>query len=76
MLDEAIDAAAARSTAQAGAQFGQIGLRAGDHDLHFALFGIAYPSAQVKLSGLTLHIPAEAYALHTALNEKVKNHCL
>ena len=76
MLDEAIDAAAAWSAAQAGAQFGQIGLRAGGHDLHFALFGIAHPTAQVKLGGLALDIPAEAHALHTALNEKVKNHCL
>jgi len=76
VLDEAINAAAARSAAQAGAQFGQIGLRAGDHDLHFALFGIAHPTAQVKLSGLALDIPAEAHALHTSLNEKMKNHCL
>jgi len=76
MLDEAIDTAAAWSAAQAGAQFCQIGLRAGSHDLHFALFGIAHPSAQFKLAGLALDIPAEAYALHTALNEKMKNHCL
>ncbi len=76
VLDEAIDAAAARAAAKAGAQLGQvIGLAGGNH-FHVAVFGVAHPAAQVELAGLALHKPAEADALHAALNEEMKNHAI
>src|SRR5208282_3212597 len=74
MFDQAVDATAARSAAQAGAQLGQVGLCAGRYHFHLALFGVAHPAAQVELAGLAVYIPPEAHPLHTALNQKMKNH--
>jgi hypothetical protein len=74
MLDQPVNAGAARAAAQAGAQLGQIGIRSGGYNLHFALFGVAYPSAQAQLAGLPVYEPPEADSLHAALNQKMKNH--
>ncbi len=74
MLHQPIYAAAAWPAAQAGPQLGQIFGRSRGYHLHFALFGVAHPAAQIQLAGLPLHKPAEAHALHTALNQKMKNH--
>ncbi len=74
MLGEAIDASAAGSAPEAGAEFVQIARRARRNDFHVALFGVADPSAQVELGGFALHEPAKAHALHAALNEEMENH--
>src|SRR5580698_5551127 len=74
MLDDMIDAAAARAAAQAGAQLVQVGWLAGGDYFHVAVFGVAHPAAQLQLAGLTVNEPAKAYALHTSLYQKMKNH--
>jgi hypothetical protein len=74
MLDQPVYAASARTTAEAGTQFGQVGFVAVSNHFHIAVLGVAHPAAQVKFAGLAVHIPAEAHALHAALNEEVKNH--
>jgi hypothetical protein len=75
VLDYAVDTAATRATAEAGAEFAKVRLFAMDYDFHIAIFGVAHPAAQIELAGLAMDIPAEAYALYAALNEEVKNHC-
>ncbi len=73
MLDNAVDAAAARAASQARTQLAQVvGLAGGNH-LHVAVFGVAHPAAQVQLRGLALHKPAKADPLHAALDEEVEN---
>jgi hypothetical protein len=75
VLDEVVDAAASGTSAQAGAEFGQVGLfSVGDH-FHVAFFGVSDPAAEVELAGLAVDKPAEAYALYAALNQEMKNHC-
>jgi hypothetical protein len=74
MLDEVIDAAAAGTSAKAGAQFGYILGGTGGYHFHFAFFGVSHPPAQVEFAGLALDKPAEAYPLHATLNQKMKNH--
>jgi hypothetical protein len=75
VLDDAIDATAAWTAAKAGAQFGEIIRRAGGYHFDFTVFSIADPPAQGEFAGFAMHIPAEAYALDTTLNQKMKNHC-
>ncbi len=74
VLDEAINAAAARATAEAVAEVREVFGRAGSYDFNIAVFGVAYPAAQVELAGFAVNERAEAYALHPALNEEMKNH--
>ena len=74
MLDQAIDAAAARTAAQAGAQLGQVSLIAMGHHLHIAVLGIAHPAAQIQFTGFAVHIPPKANPLHATLNQKMKDH--
>src|ERR1035438_4030146 len=47
VLDQAVDATAARPTAQAGSQVCQVALLSRCHHLNFALLGVAHPSAQI-----------------------------
>ena len=68
MLDEAVDAGAARATAQAGAELVQIGGIARRDDFHIAFLGVAHPTAQIELTGLALNKPAKAHPLYAALN--------
>jgi len=68
MLDETVYAASARPAPQAGAQFGQVGLLAMRHHLHFTVLGVAYPTAQIQFAGLAVYEPAKANPLHATLN--------
>ena len=68
MLNEAVYAASARTSAKAGSQFGQVGLLAMRHYLHLAIFGVAHPAAQVEFAGLAVYEPAKANSLHATLN--------
>jgi hypothetical protein len=74
VLDEAVDAAAARTFAQAGAQFGEVRGRAGSHNFHIAILCVADPAAQVEFAGFAVDEPAEADALNATLDEEVKDH--
>jgi hypothetical protein len=74
MFDQAVDPASAWTSAQAGAQLGQFGFVAVGNYFNIAVFGVANPAAQIKFAGFAVHIPAEADALHTTLNEEMKNH--
>jgi hypothetical protein len=74
VFDYAVDTAATRAAAEAGAELVEVGLFAVDEDFHIAVFGVADPAAEVEFAGLAVNIPAEAYALYPALNEEVKNH--
>ena len=73
VLNDAIDAAAARAAFEAGAQIFEIGGLAGSDNFNGAIFGVAHPAAQFEFAGLALHEPAETYALYAALNEEVKD---
>jgi hypothetical protein len=74
MLDNVVNASAARPAVKAGAKLVEVdGLSCRNH-FHFAILGVAYPAAQLKLTGLALHEPAEAYTLHTALDKEMNNH--
>lgn len=59
---------------EAGAQLLEIGLPAGGHYFHVAVFRIAHPSAQLELAGFAMDEPAEAHTLHTTLYQKMKDH--
>ncbi len=48
MLDQAVDAGAARAAAEAGTQFVQIARFSRRYNLHVAVFGVAHPSAQFE----------------------------
>ena len=74
VLEEAVHAAAARAAAQAGAQLGQVGLGAMRNHLHVAVFGVAYPAAQVEFTGFPIHLPPETNPLHAPFNQKMKDH--
>jgi len=74
MLDEAVDAAAARAAAQAGAQLSQVGLAAVRHHFHVAVLGVAHPAAQVELAGFAMYEPAKSDTLYATLDEEVENH--
>jgi hypothetical protein len=74
MLDKPIDPAPARPSAQAGAQLGQVRFVSVGYDLNVAVLCVPHPPAQVQLAGLAVYKPAEADALHTTLNQKMKNH--
>jgi len=74
VFDEAIDAAAARATAETFTKVGQIFSGAGRDDFDVAVFGVAHPAAEVELAGFAVNIPAESDALYPALNEEVENH--
>jgi len=68
VLDEVVDTAAARATAQTGPEFGQIVYAAGCKHLDLAFLGVADPAAQVEFAGFTVDKPAKAYPLHASLN--------
>ena len=74
MLDDPVHAAAARAAAKAGAQLVQVLFVSGGDHFHVAILGIAYPSAQLKLTGLAIDEPAKPNPLHAPLNEEMKNH--
>jgi anthranilate synthase/aminodeoxychorismate synthase-like glutamine amidotransferase len=74
VLDEPVDAAAARAAAQIGAQLGQVLVVTVRHHFNIAVLGIAHPAAQLQLAGLAVHKPAETYPLHATLYQKMKNH--
>ncbi len=74
VLDDAVDAGAARAAAEAGTKLIEVAGVARRHHFHVAVLGVAHPSAQVKLAGLALYKPAETDSLYTALNEEMKNH--
>ncbi len=74
MLDEAVDAGAARAAAEAGAELVQIAGIARRDNFHIAVLGVAHPAAQIEFAGLALHEPAKAHPLYAALNEKMEDH--
>ena len=74
VFDEAIDAAAAGSAAEAAAQFVEVFGGAGGYDLDVAIFGVADPAAQGEFAGFAVYEPAEADTLYATLNEKVEDH--
>lgn len=74
MLDDGVDAAAARTLVEFGAEFGEGFGIAGSEEFDFAAIGVADPSAQAECGGLAMDEPAEADALNTPANEKVENH--
>jgi hypothetical protein len=74
VLNQAINAAAARAAAQTGAKLGEVGFTASGYDFDIAIFGVANPAAQFELAGFAVNKPAKAYSLHTALNQKMENH--
>src|SRR5437762_2930758 len=74
MLDETIDAAAARPSAKAFAQFRQVFLAPRRHYFNVAVLSVAHPAAQFEFAGLAVNEPAKAHALHAPLDQKVKNH--
>jgi len=74
VFDDAVDARASRAAAQADAKLVKVAGVACRHDFNIAILGVAHPSAQLELCGLALDKPAEADALHAALNEEMKNH--
>jgi hypothetical protein len=75
VLDYAVDAAATRAAAEAGAEFIQVRLFAMDYHFHIAIFGVADPAAEVELAGFAVNVPAEAYTLYAAFDQEVENHC-
>jgi hypothetical protein len=74
MLDELVDAGAAWAAAEARAQFGQIFDGAASDNLDVAVFGVAYPAAQIEFAGFAVDKPAEPHSLYASANQKVKNH--
>jgi len=74
VLDEVIDATAAGTAAQAGAEFGKVFDAARGHNFHLALLSVAHPAAKVELAGLPVDEPAKAHTLHATLNQEMKNH--
>jgi len=74
MFDDAIHTAAAWPALQTRSKLIEIACLAGSNNFHVTLLGVAHPAAQLKLAGLAMHKPAEANALHAALNEEVKHH--
>jgi hypothetical protein len=74
VLDDGVDAAAARAFVQLGAEVGEgFGVTGGD-EFHFPAVGVADPAVQGELGGLALDEPAEADALHSAADEEVEDH--
>jgi hypothetical protein len=74
MFNDAIDTAAAWAALQTGSKLIEIGWLTGGDDFHVAFFGVADPAAQIEFAGLAMYEPAEADALHAALNKEVKDH--
>jgi hypothetical protein len=74
VLYKAIHSAPSRSPAKACAQFRQVVGTARGHNLHVAVLGIAYPAAQIQFAGLAMDKPSEPNALHSTLNQEMKNH--
>ncbi len=74
VFDDAVNAAAARAAAKAGAKLVEVVGVAGGDNFDVAIFGIADPTAQFEFAGFAVNEPAEAYSLNAALNEKVKDH--
>ena len=59
---------------ESGTEGDQVVEGAGGEDFDFAFFGVADPPTQIERAGLAVNEPAEAYALHAAVNEEVSNH--
>jgi hypothetical protein len=76
VLDDVVDAGAARATAEVGAQFVQVLRVTGGDYFDIAVFSVADPAAQFQLTSLALDEPAEAYALNAATDKEVKDHTL
>ena len=74
VLDDAVDARAARPFAEAGAKLIQVARFASGNYFHVAVLSVAHPSAQIQFARLALHKPAKADTLHAALNEEMNNH--
>jgi hypothetical protein len=74
VLDDGVDAAAARAFVEFGAELCEgFGVASGE-EFDFAVVGVADPSAQAERGGLAMDEPAKADALHTSADKKVKNH--
>jgi len=74
VLNDAVNASAARAAMEAQAQFGEIGGRTGCDDLDVALFSVANPAGKAEFAGLAMDKPAKTNTLNATLNEKMKNH--
>jgi hypothetical protein len=69
-----VDAAAARSMAEFGAEMAEGFFVAGDHDLDVTVFGVANPAAEGEFAGFAMDEPAEADTLDASFNEEVEDH--
>jgi hypothetical protein len=74
VLDHFIDTASAGTFMEMGTKFREISLIARSDDLDLTGVSVAHPATQAKLCRLAMNKPAEADSLHTAADEKVKNH--
>jgi hypothetical protein len=68
VLDELVDTAAARASAEASAEFGEIFDGAGGEHFNLAVFGVAHPAAEIEFAGFAMNEPAEADALDPTTN--------
>jgi hypothetical protein len=74
VFDDSVDTAAARAFVEFGAKVGEgVGVACGEH-FDFAAVGVADPASQAEFSGLAMHEPAKADALHTTADKKVEDH--
>jgi len=74
VLDDLVDAAAAGTFLELGAEIGEVFGGAGGEDFDVAGVGVADPAAKAELGGFAVDEPAKADALNAAADEEVKNH--
>jgi len=74
VFDDVIDAAAAGTFLELGAELVEVIGGAGGDDLDGAVFGVADPAAKAELGCFPMDEPTKADALNAAADEEVKNH--
>ena len=74
VLDDLVDARAARALLQLGPQVGKVLGWAARDDFDIARIGITHPAMQPERRRFAVHEPAKAHTLHSSANKKVKNH--
>jgi len=74
VLDDLVDATAARALSELSAEFVEVFGRAGGDDFDVPGVGVADPAAKAELGGFAVDEPAKADALYAAADEEVKDH--
>ncbi len=69
-----VDAGAARSAAELGAEMAEGFFISGDYDFDVAIFGVANPAAEGEFAGFAMDEPAKSDTLDASLNEEVEDH--